>query len=129
PAKLFPHDKETADHSFHYCVAVALLDGTCGPAQFTGERIAAADVKALIAKTVIESDAELTALWPQSSGGGVAVRWRDGRELTEMYKFPPGHPRNRLSDAAVERKFFQLSADVLSRAHAQRVVEEVWKFE
>ena len=129
PAKLNPHDKETADHSFHYCIAVALLDGACGPAQFTDHRIAAADVKDLIGKTRIESDAELTALWPQSSGGGVVVRLRDGRELTKVYKFPPGHRRNRLSDADIERKLFELSADVLSRERAQRVVDEVWKFE
>ena len=128
-AKLFPQDKETADHSFHYCIAVALLDGTCGPAQFTDERIAAADVKELIARTQIESDVELTALWPQSSGGGVVVRLRDGRELVKLYKFPPGHPRNRLSDADIERKFFALSADVLSAARAQHVVDAVWKFE
>jgi 2-methylcitrate dehydratase len=86
-------------------------------------------VKELIARTRIEADAELTALWPRSSGGGVIVRLRDGRELAKVYQFPPGHPRNRLSDGDIERKFFELSADVLSRARAQRIVDEVWKFE
>ncbi len=129
PAKLVPHDKETADHSFHYCVAVSLLDGACGPAQFTAERIAAADVKELMARTRIESDAELTALWPQASGGGVVVRLRDGRELAKTYKFPPGHPRNPLTDAGIERRFLELAADVLSAARARQVVDAVWKFE
>jgi len=32
-AKLFPADKETADHSYQYCVAVALLDGEKGFAE------------------------------------------------------------------------------------------------
>ena len=128
-AKLFPQDKETADHSFQYCIAVSLLDGACGPAQFTAGRIAAADVKELIAKTRIESDADLTALWPQASGGGVIVRLRDGRVLQKTYKFPPGHPRNRLGDADIERKFFELTDGMLTAARAQRVIDEVWKFE
>ena len=128
-AKLFPQDKETADHSFHYCIAVSLLDGACGPAQFTDARIVATDVRELIARIRIESDAELTALWPQSSGGGVIVRMRDGRLLEKTYQFPPGHPRNRLADADIERKFFELSAGLLSAGRAQQVIDEVWKFE
>ena len=128
-AKLFPQDKETADHSFHYCVAVALLDGVCGPAQFTAERIAAADVREMIAKTRIETAAELTALWPQSSGGGVAVAMRDGRVLERTYKYPPGHPRNRMGDADIERKFMELSDGVLNASRAQQAIDQLWKFE
>jgi 2-methylcitrate dehydratase len=125
PKKLHPRDKETADHSYHYCVAVSLLDGACGEAQFTQARITAPDVADLIGRTRIEADDALTALYPASSGGGVVVRMRDGREIAKVLEYPPGHPRNRLSDADVERKLFDAADGVLSRSRAQRLIDSV----
>lgn len=125
--KLYPEDKETADHSYHYCVAVALLDGVCGPAQFTDARIRAPEIRQLVAKIRLEPDDGLTALWPQSSGGGVIVRLRDGRELKKIHSYPPGHPQNRMSDADIERKFFELSDGLLPRGRAQRAIDMTWK--
>ncbi len=129
PRKNYPRDKETADHSYHYCIAAALLDSACGPAQFTAARIASDDIRDLIAKTTLAVDDELTALWPRSSGGGVVVKLRCGRELARLNKHPPGHPRNPLSDAEIERKFFELSDGILPVARIERIIEEVGKFE
>ena len=125
PKKNYPRDKETADHSYHYCIAVALLDAACGPAQFEDVRIAAQDIRELIGVTTLEADAELTALWPASSGGGVVVKLRDGRELERMYRYPPGHPKNQMTDADVERKLFELSDGVLTNGRAQQIIEAV----
>lgn len=125
PKKNYPRDKETADHSYHYCIAAALLDAACGPAQFEDVRIAAQDIRELIGVTTLEADAELTALWPASSGGGVVVKLRDGRELERMYRYPPGHPKNQMTDADVERKLFELSDGVLTNGRAQQIIEAV----
>lgn len=129
PAKLQPRDKETADHSIHYCVAVALLDRECGHAQFSAERIASPDVAKLIQKIRIEEDPALSALYPGSSGGGVAVRLRDGSELTKLHRYPPGHPHNRVSDAEVERKFYDLADGIVERAQCQRIIDCVWRLD
>ena len=127
--KPMPRDKETADHSFHYCVAVALLDQACGEAQFSVARLGSAAVKGLIERTRIEASEALTALWPGSSGGGVQVRLGNGAVLEKMYRYPPGHPQNPLSDAAIERRLFELSHDVLPRVAAQAVIDAVWRLE
>lgn len=129
PKKNYPRDKETADHSYHYCIAAALLDAACGPAQFEDARIAAEDIRELIAVTSLEADAELTALWPASSGGGVVVRLRDSRELKRTYPYPPGHPKNQMTDADVERKLFDLTDGVFTNARTQQIVEAVGRFE
>mgnify|MGYP003351385736 CR=1 FL=1 len=129
PRKAYPRDKETADHSYHYCIAAALLDGACGPAQFDDARIAAQDIREVIGVTTLEADAELTALYPGSSGGGVVVKLRDGRELKRVYPYPPGHPKNQMTDADVERKLFELTDGVIARARAQQVIETVARFE
>ena len=71
----------------------------------------------------------LTALWPASSGGGVVVRLRDSRELKRTYPYPPGHPKNQMTDADVERKLFDLTDGVLTNARTQQIVEAVGRFE
>ncbi|MGZ5092235.1 MAG: MmgE/PrpD family protein [Burkholderiales bacterium] len=126
PKKLHPKDKETADHSIHYCVAVTLIDGECGRKQFSDEMIASPIVADLIRKIRIEEDARLTSLYPSSSGGSVAVRLRGGHELQKTHRYPPGHPRNRVSDADIERKFFDMADGVLARNAAQQVIESIW---
>jgi 2-methylcitrate dehydratase len=129
PRTHYPRDKETADHSYHYCVAAALIDRACGPAQFTDRRLAANDIEQLIAKTQLAADAELTALWPGSSGGAVVVHMSGGRQLEREYKYPPGHPQHPLTDAELERKFYQLADGILPRAAIGRIVEKVMAFE
>ena len=129
PKKLVPHDKETADHSFHYCVAVALLDQACGEAQFTEAKLQSAAVRGLIERTGVESNDALTALWPGSSGGGVTVRLRSGALFEKVYEYPPGHPKNPVSDADIERRLIELSHGVLSRSAAQEVIDAVWRLE
>lgn len=129
PRKTYPRDKETADHSYHYCVAVALLDGACGPAQFTDTRIDGKDIEQVVLKTRLEADPELTALYPKSSGGAVAVRLTDGRELAQTHRYPPGHPENPLTDDELARKFFELADGRLARGAAGRVIESVMRFE
>lgn len=129
PRKTYPRDKETADHSYHYCVAAALLDGACGPAQFTDARIAADDIKAVIDKTQLVADPALTALYPRSSGGAVVVKLADGREFARTYEYPPGHPQNPLDEADIARKFGELADGVLQPGAVQRVIDAVMKLE
>lgn len=129
PKKRVPRDKETADHSFHYCVAVALLDKACGEAQFTDARLNSPAVRALIERTRIEADDALTALWPGSSGGGVTLKMHGGKALKKIHSYPPGHPQNPARDADIERKLFALSDGVISRPRAQGLVEAIWRID
>ena len=124
PKKLAPKDKETADHSVHYCVAVGLLDAACGEAQFSAARIASTDIAAMIGRMNVVEDAELTALWP-AAGGAVAVALRDGRVIERRHRQPPGHPANRIDDAALARKFHDMADGVLTRAQAEAAMAEV----
>ena len=57
------------------------------------------------------------------------VAMRDGRVLERTYKYPPGHPRNRMGDADIERKFMELSDGVLNASRAQQAIDQLWKFE
>ncbi|MCC6531108.1 MAG: MmgE/PrpD family protein [Burkholderiales bacterium] len=126
PEKLRPRDKETADHSMHYCVAVSLLDGACGHEQFTDARIRSSDVADMIAKVSIVADDDLSQSWPGASGGGIALSFSDGTSVQKVLGFPPGHPRNPLSDGDIERKFLGLVHDLLPRSQAQNAIDAIW---
>ena len=129
PKKLTPKDRETADHSFPYCIAVAMLDGACGPAQFTEARLTDPRVHALMEKTELVSDPELTALLPETFATAIEVTLKTGEHYESLCRYPPGHPLNRLSDTQVEEKFHRLAADLLTEAQISETIERIWDLE
>lgn len=125
PKKLDPRDRETADHSFQYCVAVSLIDGACGPEQFTTEKLASPDVRRLMAATVLVADPEYSRLWPKSSGAAVRAHIAGGASHEEACPYPPGHPMNRLTDVQVEAKFRRLTGALLSGRQQRTILDAV----
>ena len=128
-AKLAPRDRETADHSFPYCIAVAMLDGDCGPAQFTPERLADPTVRDLMARIDLTTDPELTALFPESFGTAIKVTMQSGAEYESVCRVPPGHPRNPMSDDQIEAKFRRLSAGMLGADSVEAAIDAVWRLD
>ena len=128
PDRRFPLTRESADHSFWYCVCIALLEGACSEAQFDMARLADPGLRRLLERTELEEDAAMTARWP-AAGGGVQVRLADGRVLECRHEWPPGHPRNPLSPRVLEAKFHGFADPVLGHARAVALVEAVWALE
>jgi len=113
PEKWAPTTRETADHSMPYLVSAALLDGEISERQFTAERIAGADVRALMMRTSVVEDVGLTAAYPAGIPTVLEVVDSAGATHTARVDFPPGHSRNPLSDAQVGAKFTRLARPVL----------------
>lgn len=129
PKKLDPRDRETADHSFPYCIAVAMLDGECGPDQFTPEKLFHPVVRDLMARTELVVDPKLTALLPYTFASAIVITTRSGERFEKFCKYPPGHPKNRLSDKQVEAKFHRLCRGFLTDQQVERVKEIIWRFD
>ena len=121
----YPAEIESAQHSFYYCAAIALLDGACGEAQFTAEKLASARVQELLARVELREDAEFTGLWPQSAGGSIELHLRDGTTLSRRRPYPPGHPRLALTEEDLAAKFHDYADPVLTRAGALALREGV----
>jgi 2-methylcitrate dehydratase len=124
-----PGTRETADHSFPYCVAVALLDGTVtlrsfGPARLTDPRL-----HALMQKVRVVEQPDFTDWYPQAMPTRLAVRTATGREFMKQVDFPLGHPRNPMSDREVEEKFRTLAGRLLDRTRAGKVIEWIWRLD
>lgn len=129
PAKWRPRSRETADHSFPYCVAVALLDGTVALRSFDEKRLADPTVLALMQKVRVVEQEEFKGWYPQAMPTRVTVRTAAKKEYVKQIDFPLGHPRNPMSDREVEEKFRGLAARKLDRARAGKVIQTVWKLE
>lgn len=103
--KRYPANRETADHSYHYCTVIALLEGECGEEQYAPAKLGSDTVRQLLSKVTLEADEALTAQWPRASGGGVIVKMKDGSIHERHHPITPGHPRNPLSMDQVVRKY------------------------
>ncbi|MGH7563104.1 MAG: MmgE/PrpD family protein [Gemmatimonadota bacterium] len=76
--KTIVRNKEEADHSLHYMVAVALLDGQVLPAQYEPERIVRDDVQSLLRKVVVRTREEFSRRFPDEMPCRVAIHMQDG---------------------------------------------------
>lgn len=120
--KFAPANKETADHSFYYCVAVGLVAGECTSEQFNDAWLRNPIVAKLMAVTTLEAKPELTALFKQGARpAAVEVKTRRGVFSREVL-YPKGDPRNPMSWADVTRKFMKQAEPVLGSTLAQEIV-------
>jgi 2-methylcitrate dehydratase len=120
-----PTSRETADHSFYYLAAVALLDGELTPDQFEGERWLDASVTALMEHMTIKTDAGLNRYTPGSFPCVLQLATTSGQSTTVEVFYPKGHPKNRVSPAEVEGKFRGCTRGVLSEAQQSRIISLV----
>ena len=121
-ARRRPRGRDTANHSAVYCVAVALIDGDLGPAQFEEDRLHDPDVLGLIDRIELEAHPELNEYWPRANPSRVAIESRDGKMLTEAVYYSPGHPKNRLTDEQLEAKFRGLATRALGPTDCDEVL-------
>jgi len=128
PAKWQVHDRETADHSIPYVVAVALTDGEVTPAQFTPERITDPTVQALLARVEVREDPQMSAAFPSAQAARI-VAWVDGKSYTAYVPNSRGNAQNPLSDAEIEAKFRSLAHSVLEEDRVDGVLARLWAFD
>ncbi len=125
PKKLKPTSKETADHSFPYCVAVALVAGECTPQHFTERWLTDKTVARLIGITALQSTAEMSRIYKSGHRpAAVEVRTKRGTFIKEV-PYPIGDPRNPMPWEQVVRKFTPMASEVIGQDRAERVVEQV----
>jgi len=90
PQRRHPASHETADHSIHFLVAVALLDGELTPRQFEHERWLDPEVLAMMDRIQVAVDPTLnndTDTFPC----GITLTLRSGESATAEVPYHPGH--------------------------------------
>jgi 2-methylcitrate dehydratase len=121
----YPSSRETADHSFYYLAAAALMDGEMTQSQFEGERWMQPAMKSLMERMTIRTDASLNKYTPGSFPCVLQLTTVNGENRTVEVFYPKGHPKNRMSSAEVEGKFRSCARSVLSEAQQTKIISLV----
>jgi 2-methylcitrate dehydratase len=129
PEKWHPQTRETADHSFPYCVAVALLDGKVTLRSFEAKRLGDPVVKELMQKVRVTPQPEFVDRYPHAMPTRITIRTKAGKEYVKQVDYPLGHPANPMSDREVEDKFRLLAGRTLDRARIRKVVDLIWNLD
>jgi 2-methylcitrate dehydratase PrpD len=128
--RLNPRTTYQAKFSVAYCVAAALAEGRAGLEQFAPERfgpdgVVEPAIAALLDRTTVRIDPELTARYPERWPARVTIRCTDGTTISGEADYPRGNPENPVPFATLEAKFRDLVTPRYDAALADRVVAAV----
>ncbi|UVT15067.1 MAG: MmgE/PrpD family protein [Nitrospira sp.] len=129
PEKWQPTTRETADHSFPYCVATALRDGRVTLRSFGAKRLRDSALHDLMKKTRVVRQPEFVECYPESMPTRITVRTDAGKTYMRQVELPVGHPGNPMSDRDLEVKLRRLAAGRLSGPRIDRLIEFVWQLD
>jgi 2-methylcitrate dehydratase PrpD len=115
-AKRRPPNGYAAKFSLPYLVALVLVKGGAGLADFADDAVGDRDVLALAARVAYDLDPTID--YPRRFVGHVAARLADGRVVTASRDRPRGGPEDPLTRAELEAKFRR---NAMLRVPADRV--------
>jgi 2-methylcitrate dehydratase len=101
--------KEEADHSLPYMLAVAALDRELGPEQYLPERIRAGDVQSLLRRVEVTPLEAYSKRFPEEMPTTVRLRIKDGRAFETAQRDYEGFFTRPMSWNQVVEKFERLS--------------------
>jgi 2-methylcitrate dehydratase len=124
PAKKYPNNKESADHSSYYLTAMAILERQLGPAQFSPEKYSDPRVRQLIDKVTFEGDPILDHRF--LTAGTSEIVTKEGRKYACQVDFAKGHPKNPLSDEELVAKFSDMAKLYMSQERIDGIVRTIF---
>jgi 2-methylcitrate dehydratase len=101
----YPSNQETADHSYHFLVAVALVDGEVTFRQFENERWNDPQIVDLMNKIEITPTKDWDKKDHCGSPASLKIVNKSGREYSSEVCYPKGNIKNAFDAADVSHKF------------------------
>jgi 2-methylcitrate dehydratase len=126
PAKKYPNNKETADHSSYYLTAIAIIDRQIGPGQFSSEKYADPRVHDIIDKVSLEGDEEFEKIRP---AGMTEIVTKEGSRYSCRVDFPRGHPLNPMTDKEIADKFQSMASRHMGNEQMNQIINTVLELE
>ena len=112
-----------------FVVATALVHGSVRLAAYTPERLANADVRAMMARITAVVDPEIDAAFPGRRSARVEIETNDGQRHAWLQPDRKGDPELPLSDAELNDKFLELAAPVIGAERAQALLRNIWSLD
>lgn len=119
-----PRTALEAKFSMQFCVAIALLEDAVGLAQFTDEKVSASRTQELMQRISLNVHPDLRT--PEAAKTRftlVAVRLKDGRELSKRVDAIRGQPELPLTPGEVTQKYTECASLTLSPENVRKSVE------
>jgi 2-methylcitrate dehydratase len=124
-----PKNRETADHSIPYCLAIGLMEGDVGPDQFAHEQWKDPRVLDLIARIKVTEDPELDKLYPGARPADLEICTTSGQAYQNRVDYPRGDPNNPMSEEEVQLKFRKLARPLMREKRIQKIIDTVGRIE
>jgi 2-methylcitrate dehydratase PrpD len=100
-----PQNELQAKFSMEFCMAILLLEGRAGLAQFTDETVLRPDVQTMIGRVKFGVHPEAEAAGYDKMTTIIDIHLQDGRTISGRADFGKGSPANPMSYADVAEKF------------------------
>lgn len=118
----------SAKLSTPYAVALAIVKGSCGYADYNEDNLNDYWIKNLTRKVSVIEDENLTAQSPGVRGAKVTIYLKNGEEYEAPCLYPKGEPENPLTQEELDGKFRGLAMyGGLSFAECDEVISEIKK--
>jgi 2-methylcitrate dehydratase len=127
--KWAPKSSETADHSLPYVTARAMLDGDIRLDSYRPEALHDPKVLALMKRTTVVADPELTRLFPKYYATVVTVTLDNGKTYSKRVDDVPGFATHPMSRSDFEVKFRKNANDVIGPKQADAALATLWDLE
>jgi 2-methylcitrate dehydratase len=126
PAKKYPRNAESADHSAFYANAIAIKERAFGPESFKPEKFTDPVVLDLIERITVEPDSGM----PEQSYQGISeITTKDGRQFQQRVDVPHGFGNDPFTDGELEDKFKEMASKYMSEQQMQKIFDTVWTVE
>jgi 2-methylcitrate dehydratase PrpD len=124
-----PRTAFEAKFSLPYVVSHALLYGAVRLNAFEEQRLADAGIRALMARTQLNADPDLSAKFPGVRAARVTVSMRGGQVIEQFAPCRKGDPEAPLTDADLNDKFTELASPVIGAEAARLLLDQLWDME
>ena len=129
PEKWRPANRETADHSMPYTVAVALTHGSVEQEHFDQRYLADEKLLDLVSKVKVQVSEEANRRAPEAMLCHLEVVTGSGQRFSSDVAYHKGHYKDPLSDAEVGEKFRAQCNGLLSEVRTNALLDRLWRLE
>jgi 2-methylcitrate dehydratase len=124
-----PTNRESADHSFHFVVAVALVDGEVTLKSFENDRWVDSVVKKTMEKIDIVPDLSWNRREHSGAPASIKVETVDGRFFRAEVAYQRGHVKNPMDIDELVAKFASNVEGIVDPQQRENIVETVMRLE
>lgn len=121
-----PRTAAEARFSIPFVVATALIHGSVRLSAFTPERLANADIRALMTRIRLSVDPALDARFPGQRAARLRLIATDGRQGEYLQPTRKGDPEQPLTDEELSGKFMELAVPVVGDVRARSLLDGLW---